>query len=159
LEAKVQAKGDPNYFRAHNILGLDFGQDEIPVKKTKRDLHQTKQQIYYQLAERMTFIKPKDPVVAQLLFDAGNISAIIDDVKTALDIYAQARRSGYSGKLIDQREKYFQQLQTKAESKQEFDYTMPIYVSIAVLVGLIAIIIGAITWISKRIKRKRQIAE
>jgi len=84
LEAKVHAKGNPDYYRTHNILGLDFGQDKIPVKKTKRDLHQTKKQLYYQLEERLTFIKPKNPIVAQLLFDAGNITAITDDVKRRL---------------------------------------------------------------------------
>jgi|GEM_PF-1422496 len=152
LEAKVHAKGGPHYFRTHNILGLDFGQDEIPVKKTKRDLHQTKKQLYYQLAERMSFIQPKDPVVAQLLFDAGNISAIIDDVKTALDIYAQARQYGYSGELIDKREKYFQQLQQKAEKQQQGDYTRPLYIGIAILLVLLAVSAGAIWLVVKVVK-------
>lgn len=157
LEAKVNAKGNPDYFRTHNILGLDFGQDKIPVKKTKRDLHQTKKQLYYQLAERLTFIKPKDPIVAQLLFDTGNIVAITDDVQTALDVYDQAKLFGYSSAVMDKREKYFQQLQTAAEDQQKRERDRPIVFGITILLILIGILLAAITWIVKRIRnRKRQ---
>lgn len=157
LEAKVEAKDNPDYYLKHNILGLDFGQDKIPVKKTKRDLHQTKKQLYYQLAERMTFIPPKDPIVAQLLFDAGNITAIIDDVKTALDIYEQAREYGYSGQLIDIREKYFQQLQKKAADKRNKDLGIPtstqIYlILISLVIGIIVLFFGIRLGIKKRTK-------
>lgn len=154
LEAKVHANGNPDYYRTHDILGLDFGQDKIPVKNTKRDLHQTKKQLYYQLAERMTFVPPKDPIVAQLLFDAGNITAITDDVKTASDVYAQAREYGYSGALIDKREKYFQQLQNLAEDQQQRDRSIPYIVTQTFFLILIGICVGAIVLIIKRIRNR-----
>jgi tetratricopeptide (TPR) repeat protein len=154
LEAKVHANGNPDYYRTHDILGLDFGQDKIPVKNTKRDLHQTKKQLYYQLAERMTFVPPKDPIVAQLLFDAGNITAITDDVKTASDVYAQAREYGYSDELIDKREKYFQQLQKIAEDRQHRDIMTPVVGGIAFLLTIIGVSIGGIVLIIKRIKNR-----
>ncbi|MEO6907479.1 MAG: hypothetical protein ABI210_06275, partial [Abditibacteriaceae bacterium] len=156
LEAKVHANGNPDYFRTHNILGLDFGQDKIPVNKTKRDLDQTEEQLYDQLEERMTFINPKDPVVAQLLFDTGNITAITEDVGAALDIYAEARSYGYSGELIDKREKYFQQLKKAADDKQKRDKSMPDDIRSANLLKIIGILIGAIVLILMRIRNRNK---
>jgi tetratricopeptide (TPR) repeat protein len=155
LAAKVHANGNPDYYRTHDILGLNFGSAKIPVKRTTRDLHKTKEQLFDQLAERMTFIPPKDPVVAQLLFDAGNITAITDDVKTALDIYEEARRYGYSSPIIDMREKYFQQLQKKADEKLKRERSIPLsgyVVGGAILLILLGIFVGGIMMVVKIIK-------
>jgi len=157
LDAKVHAHGNPDYYRTHDILGLNFGTDKIPVKHTTRDLHKTKEQLYDQLAERLTFIKPKDPVVAQLLFDAGNITAITDDVKTALVVYDEARRFGYSRPIIDKREKYFQQLQKKADDKPQKDInllTIEFFILIAVVLFIIVALGVLGYWLFSKWKKR-----
>ncbi|MCB9034961.1 MAG: hypothetical protein H6553_14080 [Chitinophagales bacterium] len=65
----------------------------------------------------MTFIKPKDPIIAQLLFELGNINAINYDVKSGLEVYLVAKEYGYTSDLIDKRIEYFEKLQSKAEFK------------------------------------------
>ena len=39
----------------------------------------------------MLFIKPQDQVVGQLLFDLGNVNAIVMDVKSSLEVYEVAK--------------------------------------------------------------------
>jgi tetratricopeptide (TPR) repeat protein len=154
LDAKVHAHGNPDYYRTHDILGLNFGSDKIPSRKVSRDLYKVKEQLYDQLAERLTFIKPKDPIVAQLLFDAGNITAITDDVKTALEVYAQAREYGYSGLTIDKREKYFQQLQKKADETDANNPIADVVGSVIVLLIFATLCILGCWLLSKWKKRK-----
>jgi tetratricopeptide (TPR) repeat protein len=115
LEAKVKVNGDVKYLWTHSILSLDFGDDKIPVNKTKLDLHNLQDHLYDQLNERMTFIKPKDPVVAQLLFDLGNVCALTMDATSGLQVYQSAKEYGYSSNLFDTRLSYFEKLQLKAD--------------------------------------------
>lgn len=155
LDAKIHANGNPDYYRTHDILGLDFGKSKIPVNNTNRDLQKTKEQLYDQLSERLVFIKPKDPVVAQLLFDAGNITAITDDLQTALDVYEQAKEFGYSSAVMDKREKYFQQLQKIAEAQTPpLPTPTEIILSFVFLLILIGAIIFGITFGIKKIIKK-----
>ena len=127
LEAKKAAKGNVDYFKTHSILGLDFGSNEEPRINTKTDLDKTEQHLYHQLCERMSFVRPTDPVVAQLLFDLGNISSIESDVNNALDIFKLAREYGYDSEVLDKREKYFTELKRKADKKNRklYDNTPP----------------------------------
>lgn len=115
LEAKMQAKGDASYFAKHNLLSLDFGDTEIPQNKQGIDLDRLRKQLYHQLNERMSFVKPQDPIVAQLLFDLGNVSAITMDVKSGLQVYEVAQAYGYSSDVLTKRKKHFISLQRKAD--------------------------------------------
>ena len=119
LEAKLKAKGDERYYSNHNILSLDFGLDEIPENKNNLDLKKLQDDLYYQLSERMSFIKPKDAIVAQLLFDLGTVTAMVRDVKSAIQIYESAKEYGYSSELFDRRLSYFKILQQEADQKND----------------------------------------
>lgn len=110
LEAKIKANGNEKYLWTHSILSLDFGEDEIPVNKTNRDLRDLRDHLYDQLQERMTFVKPKDPIVAQLLFDLGNVNAITTDVESGLEAFRSAKEYGYTSNLFDERQSYFKRL-------------------------------------------------
>lgn len=114
LEAKMKANGNEQYLWDNSILSLDFGNDVIPVNKNNIDLERLEKQLYYQLEERMSHYSPKDPVVAQLLFDLGNVCAITTEVKKGLDVLEVAKEYGYKSELLDQRLAYFNQLQSKA---------------------------------------------
>ncbi len=115
LEAKVKANNDEKYLWTHSILSLDFGDDKIPVNKNNIDLNDLRDQLYDQLNERMSFIKPKDPIVAQLLFDLGNVCALTRDATSGLQIYQLAKEYGYTSDLFDKRLSYFESLQLKAD--------------------------------------------
>jgi tetratricopeptide (TPR) repeat protein len=117
LEAKKAANGDENKLWNSDILTLGLGENDIPENRENKDLANIEKQIYTQLSERMSFIQPKDPVVGRLLFDLGNVSAITQDVKTALQNYEEAKRYGYNSDVLNKREKQFKRLQWKADMR------------------------------------------
>ncbi len=105
LEAKI--KGD-EFITTDFLLNNNFGNSIAPVSsRTKKELVELSLQIYYQLNERMTFIKPKDKIVALLLFELGNAYAIVSDVTISLRAYDKAIEYGYSGDVLDKRYKKF----------------------------------------------------
>ena len=104
LEAKKLSNGDNETLSNTDILHLGLGDEVIPKNPStfngKLNIVQVETQLYIQLVERMTFIKPKDPVVGRLLFDLGNVCAITKDLKSAIDIYQKAREYGFNSDLI-----------------------------------------------------------
>ena len=120
LEAKIKSKGNNKYFLTHSILGLNFGDKDIPENKTGMDAYELSKQLNYQLSERMSFVKPPDILVGQLLFDAGNAGAIAHYAVTGLEIYEQAEAYGFTSPLLQERKAKMASLQKKADSKTKF---------------------------------------
>jgi tetratricopeptide (TPR) repeat protein len=101
LDAKI--KGE-QYFTTRFLLGAGFGEDSIPKSKlSKEQLSGLRDALFYQLHERVSFIKPKDKIMALLLFELGNIIAITNDVTISLDIFDKAKAYGYSSAILDKR--------------------------------------------------------
>jgi tetratricopeptide (TPR) repeat protein len=115
LEAKIKANGNDTYYLTHDILGLDFGDDIKPVYKGTMPIMDLYHHLSYQLGERMALVQPKDAIVAQLLFNYGNTTAITRDVSAALVVYYKAKEYGYSSTLMDKRIARFESLEHKAE--------------------------------------------
>lgn len=99
----------------HCILSVDFGDDKVPVNNANLDLISLQNQLYDQLTVRMSFVKPKDPVVAQLLFDLGNVCALTMDATSGLQVYQSAKEYGCKSDLFQKRISYFERLQFKAD--------------------------------------------
>ncbi|MBD1363894.1 tetratricopeptide repeat protein [Mucilaginibacter sp. ZT4R22] len=101
LKAKL---GGKQLINTQFLLHTDFGTDSIPrTALSKKKLDSLSQALFYQLNERNSFVKPKDKIVAQLLFDLGNLTFVRSGYKVALADYALAKQYGYNGKLIDLR--------------------------------------------------------
>jgi tetratricopeptide (TPR) repeat protein len=158
LEAKIKAKGDEKYLWAHSILSLDFGRNEKPENINKLDLEKLREQIHIQLEERMSFIKPKDPVVAQLLFDLGNLSAMTLDVKSGLEIFAVAERYGYASDLLNKRKAHFLRLQSRAEvwekTKDTVKHNPKLTLAIVAVIFVGSVFVVAF-FIRRRIRRRK----
>jgi tetratricopeptide (TPR) repeat protein len=111
LEAKI--KGE-QFYTATFLLNTEFGSDTLPRSHmTKQQLQDLSDALYYQLNERISFVKPKEKIVAQLLFDIGNIAFLLGNYYDASADYEQAKLYGYAGQLIKQRIE-----QTKIRIKQ-----------------------------------------
>lgn len=160
LEAKLNKNDNWKYLNNHSLLKLNFGTTETPIYKGKVDLRELAAQIETQLSERISFIPPKDPIIAQLLFDLGNTVAIIEEVESALSIYKMAEEYGYSSDVLKTRKKHFIALNKRAKVADE---VVPIplhkpYIVNAVpyaVYALIAILFAAVPyWIYN--KRKKQ---
>lgn len=103
LKAKI--KGE-KYFTSQNLIQTDFGNDDLPrsILKTE-DLEIIRQQLYYQLNERVSFVQPKDKIVAQLLFDLGNICYLLGNKDDALENFEKAGEYGFDSPILKKRMK------------------------------------------------------
>ncbi|RWY57403.1 tetratricopeptide repeat protein [Mucilaginibacter gilvus] len=101
LKAKL---GGRQLINSQFLLNTDFGTDSIPRTALRmKSLDSLSSALYYQLNERISFVKPKDKIVAQLLFDLSNITFLRGDYRVALADYQLAKEYGYDDKLIDLR--------------------------------------------------------
>lgn len=109
LEAKI--KGD-EAINSHFLLGTDFGNDVKPhANMSQVELEKLKDALYFQLNERVSFIKPEDKIVGLLLFELGNITALTDDVTAALRNYDKAVEYGFVNDVLKKRYEHFLSLQ------------------------------------------------
>jgi hypothetical protein len=101
LEAKI--KGE-EYFTTSFLLNKDFGDKSLPQSSmTKAELDTLAKGLFFQLHERMSFVEPKEKIVAQLLFDLGNVMLLQGEYKDALEVYHKAELYGFEGELIEMR--------------------------------------------------------
>lgn len=102
LEAKLAGSAAVN---SDFILHANFGRDSMPVSElSKTELLRLRKALFNQLNERLTFTHPEDKIVAQLLFDLGNISLLTGaNIYDVNDIYSMAKKYGYSGPLWSKR--------------------------------------------------------
>jgi tetratricopeptide (TPR) repeat protein len=113
LEAKI--KGE-QFYTTSFLLNTDFGSDKLPKSKMNKDqLQKMSEALYYQLNERVSFVQPKEKIVAQLLFDLGNIAFLLGNYQDALGDYEQAEKYGFEGTLMKQRK---QEARNLSRSKQ-----------------------------------------
>ena len=103
LEAKIALAADPRALEGRSVAGVVFdpvtvpplptayppGNDGKPVKP-----HELHQALYYQLNERLQFVKPKDAVVASLLEDWATLNLAGGPVENAAALYPLAWRYG-----------------------------------------------------------------
>ncbi|HEV7892875.1 MAG TPA: tetratricopeptide repeat protein [Pyrinomonadaceae bacterium] len=85
LEAKLGLESDPDWLKKNSVTGADFRGEGDPQqpKRLARDhtgrqksLAEIEAALVYQLHERLEFVKPPDPVVADLLYDLSNVLAL-----------------------------------------------------------------------------------
>lgn len=101
LKAKI--KGE-KFYNSDYILDVNFGNETIPsTKLSKRELQHLRQSLYYQLNERVSFVEPKEKIIAELIFELGNIAYLLGDKDEANDDYKLAEKYGYEGHLLEKR--------------------------------------------------------
>lgn len=101
LEAKIH--GD-QFISTNFLLNTDFGSDSIPKTTLKQnELIKLSDALYYQLNERVSFVKPKDKIVAQLFFDLGTVAFLLENYKDASSDYEEAKRYGFTEQLLEKR--------------------------------------------------------
>ncbi len=120
LQAKIN--GD-KFCNSRFLLNTDFGMDSIPANTMKKEeLGKLSEALYFQLNERISFVKPKERIVAQLLFDLGNIAFLLGNYRDAIEDYQQSKKYGYSDEIVDRRIKTsdnFLRTQLSEEKRKE----------------------------------------
>jgi len=102
LEAKQALARDPDYLTTHSIAGLSFAPVKIPrLPAMPRGNNgqslapwEVDQALSYQLRERVQFVSPKDPVVANLMQDWATLNLAGGPIENAALQYDLAIRYG-----------------------------------------------------------------
>ncbi len=97
LKAKIALKSNPDYLKQNSILNLKIPNDIKTYYKSLNEekrlqLFDVKNQLLWQLKERIALVAPPDPLVADLLFDFANLVAITESIEIAIPIYNQSLR-------------------------------------------------------------------
>lgn len=126
LEAKIAQKSDPDWFQTHSVLGYNFGSDERPYEprefnKDSELSGKTIKALKFQLHERMGFVNPPDEVVADLLFDLGNLAAISNWNNYAKRFYDLASAYGYSKPILEKRKAFVTHQKSKEAPTEKHD--------------------------------------
>lgn len=82
LKARVVLPYDPKWFDRESVIGLDFGDGEVPVapeilpfeKGKLKGAQDLLRQVDYQLLERTKYSKPPDPVIGNLFASGGDLA-------------------------------------------------------------------------------------
>jgi tetratricopeptide (TPR) repeat protein len=129
LEAKIALKNDPDHLVGRSVAGVSFdpvtlpplpatypaGNDGKPVKP-----YELNRALRYQLGERLQFVKPKDPVVANLLMDWATLNAVGGAVENAQALYELAERYGAARTtLIAARQQRLRRILAGSKHKQD----------------------------------------
>ena len=101
LEAKISGE---KFYTSEFILGINSGNEELPITTlNKMEINKLYKSIFFQLNERISFIKPKEKIVAMLLFELGNLSIIKKEYRNARDIYLKSIEYGLKSDLLNKR--------------------------------------------------------
>lgn len=100
LESKIAMEDDPEYLKSNPIIPIDEEKAADQVIMLTYDGREIARDdllkaLHYQLGERMLFVKPKDPVVADLLYSFALFEAHTRVLEPAVELLALARVYGY----------------------------------------------------------------
>lgn len=114
LEVKIAGHSTTNALLDHSIAGVDFGKARKPywpnaLEDSPAEQERVVKALRYQLQERVQFVKPHDPVVAQMLFDLSSAVALQRTLGDAMEVSQLAMRyaEGDLLKKIQRRHKYY----------------------------------------------------
>lgn len=101
----LKAKVNNLIFSSQNIINNDFGFESLPKTDLKEEnLESLRYQIYFQLNERISFIKEKEKSIAVLLFDLANIDYLLGEKSSQYkELYKMAIDYGFDQKFIEDR--------------------------------------------------------
>jgi len=98
LEAKLRDAGAPGSSLRQPLVAIPEHiqpDTRLAVAGTLRSAASIREALNYQLTERMTFVKPKDPYVADLLYSLAVLEANLASVESARIVLSLAERYGY----------------------------------------------------------------
>jgi LPXTG-motif cell wall-anchored protein len=146
LKHKLEYGDEANF----SVLGLDFGENEMPENIHNYDLDEYAGDIIYQLKERTLFVKPPNQIVGSLYADLADIMFVRcpkERHHTWLRNYYQAAETyEFSSPSFEMHHQHLNDLiKERARDKTEEDSSQwPI------TIGLILLLLGAVIFIWRR---------
>jgi tetratricopeptide (TPR) repeat protein len=155
LEAKI---GGAQFYNTRFLLNTDFGAGPMPTTEmTPGGLEKLLDALYYQLNERVSFVKPKEKIVAQLLFDLGNVAFLMGRYEEAVSDYGRAKEYGLEGVLVEERIAQSNKLALQERSHRKVMATVqPRNVMVWIGSGILLLVVIAVIVVIKRRKNKKR---
>lgn len=139
LEAKI--KGE-TYFTGDFLLNISFGNAAKPqTQLTEMEIKTLEKTLFFQLNERISFIKPKDKIVGALLFELGNIKVLRNKFNDAKLIYLKAKEYGFNNDLINMRLDFVDNKLKPNFSKHDSTESIDIKKTLLLVIGIIILLI------------------
>ena len=148
LKTKIKLVTKPNFLQHHQIITMpkkfNLG-TKIEINNKNYSIQQIQRAIEYQLRERTIFVKPKDAVVADLLYTLARISAQTSIVEEAIKYLDMAQLYGFkNSKLLKERKSFYMDilentsLSYKIEKWLSFDIVvLSIFISFFLIVYIL----------------------
>jgi tetratricopeptide (TPR) repeat protein len=89
LEAKIAMQKNPTWLEANSVLGESF-----TTRKYAQEQARITEGVTYQLNERLQFVAPPDPIIADLLYDTARLYDSNFDYASAVPLYKASLRFG-----------------------------------------------------------------
>jgi len=99
LETKLRLESNATLLENSHMINLPATFEEttlIPIKGENYTIKSIRDALYYQLKERMVFVKPKDKTVADLLYTFAKIEEQTTVVEEASTLVSMAEKYGFS---------------------------------------------------------------
>lgn len=154
LEAKLMLAKEPGWLKSHSVSGADFGTGPAPARPAlphdflgkAKTLENVRDALHYQLHERLYFVSPPEPIVADLLFDLGNALAHTLSLEHAYEVYGLSLEFK-PDKPVAQRREHLDSMIQWASLKEEL---MGLGIPLALVVLVVALIVTKIRQAARR---------
>lgn len=89
---------------ANSLTGTNFGNAVVPESRmSQEELERMSKHLFYQLNERVSFIETKDPVIASLYFQLGNVHLLLYENNDAIGCFGEALKYGFDRNALTER--------------------------------------------------------
>ncbi|MDB6028377.1 MAG: tetratricopeptide repeat domain protein, partial [Verrucomicrobiales bacterium] len=123
LEAKIAQEKDADYFKKHSVLNLSpetiEKQSDMKIGDQSVTLLQLRDALFFQLKERLQFVKQPDPAVASLFFDFAAVAAATNTLESATILLEMALKFGYPPDRVQPLLEVYKQRISAREAKEE----------------------------------------
>jgi len=99
LKTKIEQKNNPNLLQNQRVIALSPKftlKSTLKIEGEEHTISDILKALRYQLRERLIFVKPKEPIVADLIFTYAKIEAETGTLEEALKILTLAKDYGFS---------------------------------------------------------------
>jgi len=114
LELKIKLEKNPNLLKKQRAISLPLefkSEDSVQIGEGKYTIEELKIALEYQLRERITFIKPKNEIMADLFYTSMRILAQTETVEDALNMSDVVLLYGFFDiELLEQKRSFYQEI-------------------------------------------------
>ena len=114
LELKIKLEKNPNLLKKQRAISLPLefkSENSVQIGEGKYTIEELKIALEYQLRERITFIKPKNEIMADLFYTSMRILAQTETVEDALNMSDVVLLYGFFDiELLEQKRSFYQEI-------------------------------------------------